>query len=222
MTADKLLSIARSQVGVSESPAGSNNVLYNTEYYTRAVRGSGYPWCCTFVWWLFREAGASDLFYGGKKTAYCPTLLNYHRKARQFVSGDYEPGDVIFFNFSGKSSAAHVGICEAWDGKNITTIDGNTGTTNEANGGTVMRRRRDKKYIVGAYRPAYEEEDTVTQELFDKMLEDWLARQAAKPGSSWSKMDEAKTKGITDGSRPRSFATREEVATMLINVFKKE
>ena len=217
-TAEKLLAIARSQLGVTENPVGSNSVVYNTEYYARAVKGSGYPWCCTFVWWLFREAGASELFYGGKKTAYCPTLMNYHRKALQFVSGDYEPGDLIFFNFSGKSSAAHVGICEAWDGKNITTIDGNTGEGNEANGGKVMRRRRDKKYIVGAYRPAYEEDDNMTQELFDTLIADWLRRQAELPGSAWSRMAEAKAAGITDGTRPQSFATREEVATMIQNV----
>ena len=219
-TAERLLSLARSQIGVSESPAGSNTVLYNAEYYARAVKGSGYPWCCTFVWWLFREAGASELFYNGRKTAYCPTLLNYHKK--QWVTGDYKPGDVIFFNFAGKKSAAHVGICESWDGSYMTSIDGNTGTGNEANGGKVMRRRRDKKYIVGAYRPAYEEEDIVTQEQFDLFMADWLARQAEKPGSSWSKMAEAKRAGYTDGTRPQSFATREEIATMLVAAMKKE
>ena len=46
--------------------------------------------------------------------------------------GDYRPGDVIFFNFNGGSNAAHVGICESWDGAYITTIDGNTAPTNEA------------------------------------------------------------------------------------------
>lgn len=218
-TPDRVLDLARSQIGVTEKPAGSNSVVYNTEYYARAVKGSGYPWCCTFVWWLFREAGASELFFGGKKTAYCPTLLSFHKK--QWVKDGYRPGDVIFFNFSGKSSAAHVGICETWDGKHITTIDGNTGTSNEANGGKVMRRRRDKKYIVGAYRPAYEEEETLTQLQFDNLMADWLARQSERPESPWGKMPEAKRLGITDGTRPQSFATREEVATMILN-FKGE
>lgn len=166
MTADKILSIAKKEVGITESPKGSNKVKYNTEYYGRAVSGSSYPWCCAFVWWLFKEAGASNLFYGGKKTAYCPTLLEYHRKARQFVGEDFKPGDVIFFNFSGKSSPAHVGICTAWDGTYITTIDGNTGTDNEANGGAVMVRKRHRKYVVGGFRPAYTEEvDTVEVSL---------------------------------------------------------
>ena len=97
-TADKLLDLARQEIGVKESPTGSDNVKYNTAYYARAVSGGGYPWCCVFLWWLFRQAGASELFYGGGKTAYCPTLLTYHRAQRVT---DYKPGDVIFFNFSG-------------------------------------------------------------------------------------------------------------------------
>ena len=215
MTAEKLLDLARAEIGVKESPAGSNRVKYNTAYYGREVSGAGYPWCCTFVWWLFHQAGAPELFYGGGQTAYCPTLLTYHKK--QAVYGDYRPGDVIFFNFSGKASAAHVGICETWDGKAITTIDGNTGGGNEANGGAVMRRTRNKKYIAGAYRPAYKEEDMLTQLQFDNLMADWLARQSERPESPWGKMPEAKRLGITDGTRPQSFATREEVATMIVS-----
>ena len=217
MTAERILAVARGELGVKESPAGSNRVKYNTAYYGREVSGSKYPWCCAFLWWVFRQAGASGLFYGGGKTAYCPTLLTFHKG--QWVT-DYRPGDVIFFNFSGGKTAKHVGICEKWDGRTITTIDGNTGEGNEANGGAVMRRARKKKYIVGAYRPAYEEENAVDQKQFDEMMENWLARQADKPASGWSRMPEAKAAGITDGTRPGSFATREEVATMLVNMKK--
>lgn len=55
----------------------------------------------------------------------------------------------------------------------------------------------------------------ITQAQFDAMLENWLTRQAAKNVSSWSKMRWAAKVGITDGTRPQSFATREEVATMV-------
>lgn len=153
MTAEKILAVARRELGIKESPANSNNVKYNTAYYGEKVSGSQYPWCCAFVWWVFQQAGAADLFYGGNKTAYCPTLMDFHKG--QEVSGDYQPGDIIFFNFSGKKTAAHVGICESFNGVSITTIDGNTGSGNEADGGSVMRRIRNKKYIVKAYRPAY-------------------------------------------------------------------
>ena len=213
MTTETILNVARGELGVTESPAGSNRVKYNTAYYGREVSGNAYPWCCAFLWWVFRQAGASDLFFGGNQTAYCPTLLDFHKKQRVT---DYQPGDIIFFNFNGRGNAAHVGLCELWDGKRITTIDGNTGSGNEANGGAVMRRTRDKKYIVGAIRPAYEEESDLTQEEFDAMLTTWLLRQAARPASGWSRMAEAKAAGITDGTRPGSFATREEVATMIM------
>ena len=218
MTAERLLALAREQLGVREQPAGSNRVRYNTAYYGREVSGTGYPWCCTFLWWLFRQAGAENLFYGGGRTAYCPALMSYHRK--QAVSGDYRPGDVIFFNFYGGSGASHVGLCEAWDGEKITTIDGNTGTGDEANGGAVLRRTREKQYIVGAYRPAYEEEEEMTQLQFDNLMADWLARQSERPESPWGKMAEAKRAGITDGTRPQSFATREEVATMIMSAHR--
>ena len=216
MTAEKILEIARDQLGIKENPPNSNRCKFNTAYYGQEVSGSAYPWCCAFVWWVFREAGASGLFYGGKKTASCSTLLGFHKA--QAVRGNYLPGDIIFFNFDGRKNTQHVGICEGWDGRYITTIDGNTAPTNEANGGAVMRRKRDKKYIVGAYRPAYEE-DLMTQADFDKMMDNYLERRGEKPASGWAGelLQKAKDAGITDGSRPQSFATREEVAVMILN-----
>lgn len=217
MTAEKILDIARDQLGIKENPPNSNRCKFNTAYYGQEVSGSAYPWCAVFVWWCFREAGASELFYGGKKTASCSTLLGFHKA--QAVGGNYLPGDIIFFNFDGRKNTQHVGICEGWDGRHITTIDGNTAPTNEANGGAVMRRKRDKKYIVGAYRPAYEEDDIVTQADFEKMMDNYLERRGEKPASGWAGelLQQAKSAGITDGSRPQSFATREEVAVMILN-----
>ena len=51
---DKVMALARSQIGVREFPMGSNCVKYNNEYYGLEVRGGAYPWCCVFQWWLFR------------------------------------------------------------------------------------------------------------------------------------------------------------------------
>lgn len=217
MTVGQILAVARGELGVTEQPAGSNRVKYNTEYYGREVSGASYPWCCVFLWWVFRQAGAQALFFGGERTAYCPTLLDFHKEQRVT---DYAPGDVIFFNFDGRGRAVHVGLCEKWDGRHITTIDGNTGSSSEANGGAVMRRTRDKKYIVGAFRPRYKEETDLNEEqtraLIRSELNRCLAEMAARPVSNWSRIAEACAVGITDGSRPGSFATREEVATMIM------
>ena len=80
----KLIQTAKAEIGTKESPSGSNKVKYNTEYYGKVVSGSAYPWCCAFIWWLFNKCGASSLFYGGKKTASCTTLMNYYKSKGQF------------------------------------------------------------------------------------------------------------------------------------------
>lgn len=159
MTADKILDLARSQLGEKENPMGSNRVKYNDEYYGMAVKGEAYPWCCVFQWWLFRHAGASALFFGGERTASCTALWRDYQKRGQGVDKEsIRPGDLVFFVFDGGKSGGmnHVGICERVEPGYVTTIDGNTGSS-EANGGTVARKRRSLKYVGGAARPAYEE-----------------------------------------------------------------
>ena len=78
--------------------------------------------------------------------------------------------------------------------------------------------REQVKYYWAVDARAYNEEDNMTQEKFDAMLEDWLARQAEKPASDWAtkKLNLAEAVGITDGKRPQSFATRQEVALMVL------
>ena len=53
VTADMIVATALAEVGVKESPSGSNKVKYNTWFYGKAVHGSAYPWCMTFVQWCF-------------------------------------------------------------------------------------------------------------------------------------------------------------------------
>ena len=158
VSASKILALAKKELGNKEYPAGSNKVKYNETYYGHSVSGSSYPWCAVFIWWLFYRSNAAQLYYGGEKTAYCPALLQYYESKGQIVSGGYKPGDLIFFDFNGNGTPDHIGICESFNGTYITTIDGNTGTDNEANGGCVMRRKRHKKYVCGAARPAYSKE----------------------------------------------------------------
>ena len=59
--------------------------------------------------------------------------------------------------------------------------------------------------------------EEMTQERFDSMLENWLTRQGEKAASDWAKdlLACAVESGFTDGTRPQSFATRQEVALMI-------
>ena len=73
-----------------------------------------------------------------------------------------------------------------------------------------------------------EENKDVTQEQFDTMMNDWLARRAALPASDWAVpyISEAIDKGYmadVGGSieRPQSFVTREELATVAAALSKK-
>lgn len=154
MTAQQIIEKARSYIGIVEEPI--NKVIFNTAYYGRAVTGSSYPWCCSFVWYVFHSVGADNLFYDGKKTAYCPTLMNWARsKGRLF----FEPqiGDIAFYNFSRGKTASHTGIVTAIGNGYIMAVEGNTSPANNANGGMVLERRRMMDVCLGFYRPQYDD-----------------------------------------------------------------
>lgn len=63
----------------------------------------------------------------------------------------------------------------------------------------------------------------MTQEQFDRLMDAYLSRREKASASTWAKaeVEAAKAKGITDGSRPQGFATREEVAVMVLRAMKK-
>lgn len=151
--ASDIVSKAESYIGTKEAPANSNNVLFNTEYYGKAVSGSSYPWCAVFVWYVFKKAGASSLFYGGNKTASCSTIMSYYKGKGKFYT-EGKAGDIVIFGWGG-STAKHCGIVVSKSGNNYTTIEGNTSSTSNDNGGSVMKRTRAKSQIIGFCRPDY-------------------------------------------------------------------
>lgn len=62
------------------------------------------------------------------------------------------------------------------------------------------------------------EVEEVTQDEFNKKMDVWLSQQAAKTVSDWAENDWEKAieSGITDGTSPQSFATREQVISMIM------
>lgn len=152
MTAKQIIDLAKSQIGVHESPPNSNNVVYNTWYYGHPVSGSEYPWCAVFISWLFR--GDQSLC---PRTASCVNMLAWFEQKRQIVKKP-QAGDIVFFKYSTNSRRTnHVGLVVSVsdDGRTINTIEGNTSVTNQDNGGKVMQRNRYSN-IVAYARPRYE------------------------------------------------------------------
>ena len=140
-TADDIIRIAAGEVGYLEGANNSNK-------YGEAYGVNNVQWCVQFVWWVFREAGASDLF--GQKTARCTILYQNHRD--QEVK-ELAPGDIVFFDFSGnKVETEHVGIVVSVGSDAIITIEGNTSGTG---GEGVHRKTRDRNYISHNFRPKY-------------------------------------------------------------------
>lgn len=224
-TAEKVLEIARKELGTKEFPANSNKVKYNAWYYGREVSGKAYPWCMAFVQWVFHQAGVPL----PAKTASCGALMNAARKSGQWVTGDYRPGDVVIYNFPGGAAADHTGILEKSGPAEIIAIEGNTSQAgSQSNGGQVCRKQRPISLIVGAVRPNFEEEDDVNiDKLTDaelvKLAERMQAALAKQPVSARlaPELREAKARGITDGSSPGAFCTRAQAAVMTLRATKK-
>lgn len=148
MTVEDIIALAKTQIGVTEDPPGSNNVLYNTVYYGHPVSGGEYPWCVVFIWWLFANLGASDLFCGGEKTAWCNFVRDYAKKNNQWVTDNYKPGDLIMFNWNTDDVLDHIGLVIEVNGNALTTIEGNVSEK-------VGQCTRSGITMVGAYRPNY-------------------------------------------------------------------
>lgn len=145
--ASKVIQVAAAEIGTSES--GNNNNKYGKEYGL-----NNQPWCCIFVWWVFKHAGVSDLFYGGGKTAYCPTLMNWFKNKGRFYKSDPKPGDVVFFDWNGNGSPDHVGIVESANKNSVTTIEGNASNR--------VKRLKRTSGILGYGRPSYKTTSSTT------------------------------------------------------------
>lgn len=219
-TANQLLTIAQKQLGICENPPSSNNVRYNTWYYGREVMGSAYPWCMVFVQWCFDQAGVKL----PARTASCGTLMNAAKSFGIWVTEGFQPGDVAIYDFSGKRrTTEHCGIVEAvLPGYGVQAIEGNTSESgSQSNGGMVCRKERPWKYIVGAIRPEFEQEDSMTGKEIYESLNEYLGRQ---PVPAWARaeLEEAVSLGITDGKNPMQLIPRYQAAIMALRAMKSE
>ena len=162
-TANEILAVARSELGCKESPAGSNRTKYGAWYGL-----DGQPWCMMFSQWVFAQAGVELPV----KTASCGTFMRAAQASGRWVTSNYQPGDVVIYDFPGGGVTDHCGIVVTPLTTGVRTIEGNTGTGNDANGGEVMERTRPANWIVGAYRPIYDEEDNVVRYTYLKDVPD--------------------------------------------------
>lgn len=156
-TAKDIILRALSHDGLGEDEKG--NVIFNTDYYGGKVNRH-IPWCCAFIWDIFRVEGASKLFFGGKKTAYVPAVETYARKMNRTVPRNKgELGDIALFDFSGSGASQHIGfiVSRKADGSYV-TVEGNTSpglAGSQSDGMCVAVKVRTQNQIRCIYRPKY-------------------------------------------------------------------
>lgn len=230
-TVKKLLDTAKKELGVKESPPNSNNVKYNTWFYGKPVVGSAYPWCLAYVMFVFNKANVKLPI----KTASCGQLMRAAQEAGMWVTSGFQPGDIAIFDFSGnKKTTQHCGIIESVLDNSVKTIEGNTGTSSDSDGGEVMRRTRENKFIIGVVRPVYDTEikkedifEMTIQEFLNKLTDEQaytlLTKAQRYAGTleepSWSKNEghwqKAKENGVINGGQPEGLIKRDEVIAIL-------
>jgi len=137
---------ASTEVGTKESPANSNRTKYGSWYGM-----DGNPWCAMFATWAYNY-GASDLkrtsksMVKGKTYAYVPYIVSDARAKRNGLSITSSPigGDLVCYDWHYDGTFDHVGVFDQWvpNSSSFYAVEGNTSTSNDSDGGAVMRRTR--------------------------------------------------------------------------------
>jgi hypothetical protein len=162
MSRQDVLNKAQSQNGTVEFPPNSNKTPYGLWYEPRL---NGQKWCAMFVSWVFHHAGHP---LGAIQTRngihHCQSAHNYYKGKGQLTANP-EPGDIVIYDWEGTGYADHIGIFIKWTTTEKTAIEaweGNTSTSNNSDGGRVMKRVRSRNLIKSFINPGVYPTSVVT------------------------------------------------------------
>jgi hypothetical protein len=141
--AEARLTKAIREIGVKESPSNSNQCKY-TDWY-----GMVGPWCAMFLTWCDQTGERpTGSFRKGSSYAYVPYIVSDARLGVNglTVTSSPKPGDLVAFDWSRDGEYDHIGVVETKlnSSGGFTAVEGNTSTSDNSNGGQVMRRDRNK------------------------------------------------------------------------------
>ena len=143
---EKMVSLARSEIGVSEVDGTNCGPRVNTyKAATWLDADKGWPWCAAFICWLIREAiEGEDVKFTRPETAGAWDFENWAKRQSSLVdlrkptNEDVKAGDIVVFTFS------HIGIAIADIDSSgyVKTIEGNTNGVGSREGGSVLEKKR--------------------------------------------------------------------------------
>ena len=122
------VALAAAEIGIAESPPGSNDAPRIAEYRT-ATTGSGVgPWCAYFTSWIGAQAG-TPLGPGGQGEGYVPHMADWLRSEGRYATPEQatpRPGDLVMFDWERDGELDHIGLVQSVgaDGR-VYTIEGN-------------------------------------------------------------------------------------------------
>lgn len=134
----RIVKTAKKEIGYFEDPPNSNKTKYGDWFGF-----DGVPWCGMFVSWVYYHAG----FHLGnigflRGFAGCQTAVKHFEETGE-ITTDPQPGDIVFFDWNLDGRYDHTGIfVKKLNDNEFETIEGNTSSFNNSNGGTVMKRKR--------------------------------------------------------------------------------
>lgn len=162
--ASRMVSYELSQLGIGDYK-GNNNVKYNTWYWGRTIKGSGYAWCMAFQAYCCKQITGSNSAI--PKTASCTSAVNTFKNQGRFYyskyyGGNYTPkaGDLVFYTNGSRYSSCHVGMITGPSVNGyLQTVEGNI-KCSDGNYKVVKftknaKRTERNSYVLGYASPAY-------------------------------------------------------------------
>lgn len=231
-----VVNIMRSWLGWSEANGRFRAIidLYNTQKPLPRGYKLQYDdeWCAATVTAAGIQAGLEDIIFG---ECSCSRMVELYRTAGRWMEDDaYTPqiGDIVMYRWDddanyattdNTSSPNHVGMVAGVNGRVLTIIEGNKGRK-VATRSLFVNGRYIRGYCLPDYKSKAEEDDFMSYEQFKAYMDQYRAELGKKAASSWAQtagtIDQAKAAGISDGSRPGDFLTREEGMAMCLGAVK--
>ena len=142
MDLTNVITVARREVGYTEEKG-------NLTKYGEWFGLNGVPWCGIFVSWCYAMGGNKLPNIGFKRGfAGCQTAAEYFKAHNMIVNAPIS-GDIVLYDWKGDGRYDHTGIfLKRNDNNTFAAIEGNTSTTNQSNGGSVMVRTRNYKKCI--------------------------------------------------------------------------